>query len=101
VALARAGHEVVAVAAVSDASVRRAREHFPAASVADPANVVAAADLVLLTVPDDALPGLISGLAATGAALGGRLLAHTSGGMAHRCSSLRRGSGRSRWRCTQ
>jgi predicted short-subunit dehydrogenase-like oxidoreductase (DUF2520 family) len=79
VALARAGHEVVAVAAVSDASVRRAREHFPAASVADPANVVAAADLVLLTVPDDALPGLISGLAATGAALGGRLLAHTSG----------------------
>jgi len=79
VALARAGHEVVAVAAVSDASVRRAREHFPAASVADPATVVAAADLVLLTVPDDALPGLISGLAATGAALGGRLLAHTSG----------------------
>jgi len=79
VALARAGHEVVAVAAVSDASVRRAREHFPAASVADPAAVVAAADLVLLTVPDDALPGLISGLAATGAALGGRLLAHTSG----------------------
>ncbi len=79
VALARAGHEVVAVAAVSDASVRRAREHFPTASVADPATVVAAADLVLLTVPDDALPGLISGLAATGAALGGRLLAHTSG----------------------
>ncbi len=79
VALARAGHEVVAVAAVSDASVRRAREHFPAASVADPATVVAAADLVLLTVPDDALPSLISGLAATGAALGGRLLAHTSG----------------------
>jgi predicted short-subunit dehydrogenase-like oxidoreductase (DUF2520 family) len=31
VAMTRAGHEVVAVAAVSDTSVRRAREHFPSA----------------------------------------------------------------------
>ena len=79
VALARAGHAVVAVAAVSDTSVQRARDHFPAARVAEPADVITAADLVLLTVPDDALPGLIAGLAATGAAVGGRLLAHTSG----------------------
>ena len=33
--------------------------------------MVDAADLVLLTVPDDALPGLVSGLAATGAPLAG------------------------------
>jgi len=79
VALTRAGHQVVAVAAVSDTSVQRARDHFPAARVAEPADVIAAADLVLLTVPDDALPGLIAGLAATGAAVAGRLLAHTSG----------------------
>ncbi len=79
VTLTRAGHQVVAVAAVSDTSVQRARDHFPAARVAEPADVIAAADLVLLTVPDDALPGLIAGLAATGAAVGGRLLAHTSG----------------------
>jgi len=79
VALTRAGHEVVAVAAVSDASVQRARDHFPTARIAEPADVIAAADLVLLTVPDDALPGLIAGLAATGAPVGGRLLAHTSG----------------------
>jgi predicted short-subunit dehydrogenase-like oxidoreductase (DUF2520 family) len=79
VALTRAGHKVVAVAAVSDTSVQRARDHFPAARVAEPADVIAAADLGLLTVPDDALPGLIAGLAATGAAVGGRLLAHTSG----------------------
>ena len=79
VALTRAGHQVVSVAAVSDTSVQRARDHFPAARVAGPADVLAAADLVLLTVPDDALPGLIAGLAATGAAVGGRLLAHTSG----------------------
>jgi predicted short-subunit dehydrogenase-like oxidoreductase (DUF2520 family) len=41
--------------------------------------VIAAADLALLTVPDDALPGLVSGLAATGTAVPGRLLAHASG----------------------
>jgi predicted short-subunit dehydrogenase-like oxidoreductase (DUF2520 family) len=41
--------------------------------------VIAEADLALLTVPDDALGGLVTGLAATGAALAGRLLAHTSG----------------------
>ena len=79
IALTRAGHQVAAVAAVSDTSVQRARDHFPAARVAEPADVIAAADLVLLTVPDDALPGLIAGLAATGAAVRGRLLAHTSG----------------------
>jgi predicted short-subunit dehydrogenase-like oxidoreductase (DUF2520 family) len=79
VALARAGHDVVAVAAVSDASVRRAQDRFPSARITEPAGVAAASDLVLLTVPDDALPGLVSGLAATGAPLEGRLLAHTSG----------------------
>ena len=79
IALSQAGHAVTAVSAVSDASISRAREHFPAASVTEPAGVIAGADLVLLTVPDDALPGLVSGLAATGAAAGGRLLVHTSG----------------------
>ncbi len=34
---------------------------------------------MLLTVPDDALPGLVAGLASTGADLAGRLLAHASG----------------------
>jgi len=79
VAMTRAGHEVVAVAAVSDTSVQRAREHFPAARLTEPAGVVEAADLVLLTVPDDTLAGLISGLVALGAPVQGRLLAHTSG----------------------
>jgi predicted short-subunit dehydrogenase-like oxidoreductase (DUF2520 family) len=79
VALTRAGHEVVAVAAVSDLSVGRAREHFPGVPLTDPAGVVEAADLVLLTVPDDALPGLVNGLVTIGAPVPGRLLAHTSG----------------------
>ena len=41
--------------------------------------VLGDADLVLLTVPDDVLPGLVAGLAATGAPYAGRLVAHASG----------------------
>jgi predicted short-subunit dehydrogenase-like oxidoreductase (DUF2520 family) len=78
-ALARAGHQVVAVSAVSDASVERAGRLLPGVPREQPAAVLAAADLVLLTVPDDALPDLVAGLAATDAPLEGRLLAHTSG----------------------
>jgi predicted short-subunit dehydrogenase-like oxidoreductase (DUF2520 family) len=78
-ALARAGHEIVAASAVSDASVRRARANFPGAVITEPGEVIRRAGLALLTVPDDALPGLVAGLAATGAPLEGRLLAHASG----------------------
>jgi predicted short-subunit dehydrogenase-like oxidoreductase (DUF2520 family) len=46
---------------------------------ARPEEVVGAAELILLTVPDDALPDLVGGLTATGAALQGKLLVHTSG----------------------
>ncbi len=78
-ALARAGHQVIAAAAVSEASRTRVRDYFPRARLTDPANVVADADLVLLTVPDDVLPGLVTGLATTGAPFEGRLIAHASG----------------------
>jgi predicted short-subunit dehydrogenase-like oxidoreductase (DUF2520 family) len=78
-ALARAGHRVVAASAVSDTSVRRIRAALPDTPIRRPEQVVAEAGLVLLTVPDDALAGLVSGLARTGAALEGRLLAHASG----------------------
>jgi predicted short-subunit dehydrogenase-like oxidoreductase (DUF2520 family) len=79
VALRRAGHKIVAAAAVSAASRERVDRYLPGTPVLQPADVVAAADLVLLTVPDDALAGLVRGLAATGASLAGRMLAHTSG----------------------
>ena len=78
-ALARAGHQVVAASAVSDASLRRAHANFPGAAITEPSQVLRRADLAMLTVPDDALPGLVAGLAATGAPLQGRLLAHASG----------------------
>jgi predicted short-subunit dehydrogenase-like oxidoreductase (DUF2520 family) len=78
-ALARAGHSVVAASAVSDASRRRAEELLPGVPLADPPDVVKAADLVLLTVPDDVLPQLVDGLAGTGVVRAGQILIHTSG----------------------
>jgi predicted short-subunit dehydrogenase-like oxidoreductase (DUF2520 family) len=78
-ALSRAGHRVVAAAAVSEASRERIERFLPGTPVREPDGVLDAADLVLLTVPDDALPGLVAGLAATSAPLTGRLLAHASG----------------------
>jgi predicted short-subunit dehydrogenase-like oxidoreductase (DUF2520 family) len=78
-ALARAGHDVVAAAAVSMRSKQRVRDNFPRARLTEPALVLANADLVLLTVPDDVLASLVEGLAATGAQYAGRLVAHASG----------------------
>jgi predicted short-subunit dehydrogenase-like oxidoreductase (DUF2520 family) len=78
-ALARAGHEVVAATGVSEASRRRAAESLPGVPITEPHEAAARASLILLCVPDDALPGLVAGLAATGAELSGRLLVHTSG----------------------
>jgi predicted short-subunit dehydrogenase-like oxidoreductase (DUF2520 family) len=78
-ALARAGHDVVAASAVSDASVGRVHRRLPGAVIRQPRDVISAADLVLLTVPDDVLPGLVEGLASTRAPVEGRLLAHASG----------------------
>ncbi|APU12406.1 MULTISPECIES: Rossmann-like and DUF2520 domain-containing protein [Actinoalloteichus] len=77
--LARAGHVVVATSAVSRDSLRRAEELLPGVPVLPPDEVVAMADLVLLAVPDDVLPGLVSGLIATGSLRAGQIVAHTSG----------------------
>jgi predicted short-subunit dehydrogenase-like oxidoreductase (DUF2520 family) len=79
-ALERAGHHVVAAAAVSAASRDRAARLLPGAAIR-PADEVAraATDLLLLAVPDDALAGVVSGLKATGALASGQVVAHTSG----------------------
>ncbi|MET8647940.1 DUF2520 domain-containing protein, partial [Streptomyces sp. NPDC004675] len=74
-----AGHRPVAVSGVSDTSRRRAAAMLPDVPVVPPADVLERADLVLLTVPDDALPRLVEGLAETGAVRPGHLLVHTSG----------------------
>ena len=79
VALAEAGHRIGSVAAVSAQSKDRARRLLPGTPIRTPEAVVAASDLVLLTVPDDELAALIAGLASAGAWRSGQIVVHTSG----------------------
>ena len=63
-ALHRAGHHIVGVSAVSAASRARAALFLPDAPVLSPLEVGKRAELLLLAVPDDVLPGLVQGLGA-------------------------------------
>jgi predicted short-subunit dehydrogenase-like oxidoreductase (DUF2520 family) len=78
-ALTAAGHDVVAAAGLSTASAERAARLLPGVPLLPTDEVVAAADLVVLAVPDDSLAGLVSGLAGTGGLAAGQLAFHTSG----------------------
>ena len=93
-ALRRAGHPVVAAAAVSEVSRLRADSMLPGVPIVEPDVVLAESDLVLLTVPDDVLPALVAGLAATDAVRPGQLLVHASGrhGVAVLDPATRRGA---------
>jgi predicted short-subunit dehydrogenase-like oxidoreductase (DUF2520 family) len=78
-AFARAGHEIVAATGVSSESVKRCRRLLPDVPLLPADEAAARADLVLLTVPDSQLPGLIHGLTTTLAWQAGQLAVHTSG----------------------
>jgi predicted short-subunit dehydrogenase-like oxidoreductase (DUF2520 family) len=78
-ALRAAGHEVVAAHGLSDASRSRAADLLPGVPLVPVAAVVEQADLVLLTVPDDPLPGLVQGVARSTGFRPGQVVAHTSG----------------------
>ena len=78
-ALAAAGHQVVAASGVSRSSVIRAAALLPDVPLEPPDQVVERADLVLLAVPDDVLPGLVRGLATAGCFRQGQIVVHTSG----------------------
>lgn len=78
-ALARAGHRVAAVAAVSKQSRDRAAKLLVDVPIRPADEVAATAELLLLAVPDDALADLVVGLANTGSVRKGALVAHTSG----------------------
>ncbi len=78
-ALRAAGHAVVGVSAVSQRSRERADVMLPGVPVLAVPDVVERAELVLLTVPDDVLAGLVEGLAQTGVWQSGQIVVHTSG----------------------
>ncbi|SCG66457.1 Rossmann-like and DUF2520 domain-containing protein [Micromonospora zamorensis] len=79
-ALTAAGHRVVAVAGGSSASRARLALLLPEVPRRPVAAVAhAAADLLLIAVPDDALAGVVADLADRGALRPGQVVAHTSG----------------------
>ncbi len=69
----------MAASGVSEESASRIDALLPGTPRLDPEAVVRAADLVLLTVPDDALAPVVSGLAAVGAWRPGQIAVHASG----------------------
>jgi predicted short-subunit dehydrogenase-like oxidoreductase (DUF2520 family) len=79
-ALRAAGHQVVAASGVSAVAKQRIRTLLPGTRNL-PADQVAraAADLLIIAVPDDALAGVVAGLATTGSLRPGQIVAHTSG----------------------
>lgn len=79
VALERAEHVVVACSAISATSRRLAERRLPDTRVLPVTDVADSAEVLLLTVPDSELPGLVGGLAATGAVRRGTIVIHTSG----------------------
>ena len=78
-ALRAAGHAMVGASAVSRASLDRVDALLPGVPVLEIPEVIERAELVLVSVPDDVLPDLVSGLAATRAWQPGQLVVHTSG----------------------
>lgn len=78
-ALRARGHTVVAAHGVSDASRARAADLLPGVPLTPVATVVEQADLLLLAVPDDTLPGLVQGVARSTGFRHGHVVAHTSG----------------------
>lgn len=78
-ALRAVGHPVVAASGISAASRDRVDALLPGIPLLEVPEVVERAELVLLTVPDDALAPLVAGLAELGAWQPGQIVLHTSG----------------------
>jgi predicted short-subunit dehydrogenase-like oxidoreductase (DUF2520 family) len=78
-ALRAAGHEIVAAAGESTASVDRIETLLPGVRRAKPTDVARSCDLLLLTVPDDMLENVVTTMVGAGAIRPGQVVCHTSG----------------------
>lgn len=77
-ALAGAGHAIVGISAVSQASRDRADAMLPGVPILDIPTILERSELVILAVPEVELASLVAGLAATGAWQPGQLVLHTA-----------------------
>ena len=77
-ALAGAGHAIVGISAISEASRERAEAILPGVPILSVPEIVERSELVILAVPADELAQLVEGLAVTGAWQPGQLVLHTA-----------------------
>ena len=77
--LQSAAHPIVLANATSDQSVARSQRWLPATDLASIQEVVSAAELLLVAIPDDELESVISGVAGTIGFRPGQFVIHTSG----------------------
>jgi predicted short-subunit dehydrogenase-like oxidoreductase (DUF2520 family) len=77
-ALAGAGHAIVGISAISEASRERAEVMLPGAPILAVPELIERSELVILAVPAGELAALVTGLAATGAWQAGQLVMHTA-----------------------
>lgn len=80
-ALAGAGHAIVGISAVSEASRDRAEAMLPGVPMLEVPDLIERSELVILAVPESELQSLVAGLAATGAWQPGQLVLHTAPGV--------------------
>lgn len=78
-ALRSVGHAVVGASGISEESIERIATLLPGVPHLGVPEIIERAELVLLTVPDDELADVVSGIAATGGWQQGQLVAHTAG----------------------
>lgn len=80
-AFAGAGHAIVGMSAQGEAARERVEALLPGVPVLDERRLVERSELVLLAIPADQIPGLVSGLAELGAWQPGQIVAHTAPGL--------------------
>ncbi|WP_298489295.1 Rossmann-like and DUF2520 domain-containing protein [uncultured Rothia sp.] len=78
-ALRACEHTIVGVHAVSEASQERAAMLLPDVPLLPVEQIAERSELLILAVPDDELPGLVTYLASSGSITAGQILVHTSG----------------------
>ncbi len=77
-ALRACEHTIVGVHAVSEASQERAAMLLPDVPLLSVEQIAERSELLILAVPDDELPGLVTYLASSGSITAGQILVHTS-----------------------